>query len=96
MSVIVKGILDPDDARCARDYGVAGIVVSNHGGRTLDTLPATIGALPAIAHAVDGRVPLLLDGGVRRGSDVFKAIAYGASAVMIGAPMPMRSLLPAH
>ena len=67
--------------------GVNGIVVSNHGGRTLDTLPASIEALKAVAAKVDGRVPLLLDGGIRRGTDVLKAIALGASAVMIGQPI---------
>ena len=68
------------------DEGVAGLVVSNHGGRVLDTVPASIEALPAIAQAVGGRVPLLLDGGVRRGTDIVKAIALGASAVLVGRP----------
>lgn len=86
LPVVVKGILSPNDALIAIDNGVAGIVVSNHGGRVLDTLPAALDALPTIAAAVNGRVPLLLDGGVRRGSDIFKAIALGASAVMIGRP----------
>ncbi len=86
LPVIVKGILHPDDARRALDNGAAGIAVSNHGGRVLDSLPASLEALPAIADAVRGRVPLLLDGGVRRGSDVFKAIALGADAVMVGRP----------
>ena len=74
--------------RCAaRDqHGARGIIVSNHGGRVLDTLPASIDALPSMAAAVAGRVPLLLDGGIRRGSDIFKAIALGASAVLIGRP----------
>ena len=66
--------------------GIDGIVVSNHGGRTLDTLPATIDLLPPIADAVGGRVPLLLDGGVRRGTDVLKAQALGAAAVLVGRP----------
>ena len=70
----------------AVEAGAAGIVVSNHGGRVLDTVPATLDALPAIAAAVQGRIPLLLDGGVRRGTDVFKALALGASAVLIGRP----------
>lgn len=86
LPVIVKGILHPDDARRALDNGAAGIAVSNHGGRVLDTLPASIDALPAVAEAVRGRAPVLLDGGVRRGSDVFKAIALGADAVMVGRP----------
>jgi 4-hydroxymandelate oxidase len=86
LPVLVKGILDPADALLAIQQGARGIIVSNHGGRVLDTLPASIDALPAIAAAVDGRVPLLLDGGIRRGSDVFKAVALGASAVLIGRP----------
>lgn len=86
LPVLLKGILTAEDALRAVDAGVAGIVVSNHGGRVLDTVPATVEALPAIAAAVGGRIPLLLDGGVRRGTDVFKAIALGASAVLIGRP----------
>ncbi|MDX9740449.1 MAG: alpha-hydroxy acid oxidase [Gammaproteobacteria bacterium] len=86
LPVILKGVLAPEDAEHAIAAGVAGIAVSNHGGRTLDTLPATIDALPAIAEAVAGRVPVLLDGGVRRGTDVFKALALGATAVMVGRP----------
>jgi 4-hydroxymandelate oxidase len=84
LPVLVKGIMTAEDAARALDVGIAGIVVSNHGGRTLDTQPSTISVLPEIADAVGGRVPLLLDGGVRRGSDVFKALALGASAVLIG------------
>lgn len=86
LPVVVKGILDPADALLAIQHGARGIIVSNHGGRVLDALPASIDALPAIAAAVAGRVPLLLDGGIRRGSDVFKARALGASAVLIGRP----------
>jgi 4-hydroxymandelate oxidase len=86
LPVFVKGILDPEDAWIAAEQGVAGIVVSNHGGRTLDTLPAAIEALPRIAARLEKRVPLILDGGIRRGTDVFKAIALGASAVMVGRP----------
>lgn len=86
LPIVVKGILDPDDALLAIEHGARGIVVSNHGGRVLDTLPASIDALPAVAAAVAGRVPLLLDGGIRRGTDVFKAIALGAQAVLIGRP----------
>lgn len=86
LPVLVKGVMNPRDASRAVERGVAGILVSNHGGRTLDGLPATLDVLPAIARAVQGRVPLLLDGGIRRGSDVFKALALGASAVMIGRP----------
>ena len=86
LPLLLKGITHPHDARRALDAGAAGIVVSNHGGRVLDTQVATIDALPAIADAVQGRVPLLLDGGIRRGSDAFKAIALGASAVLVGRP----------
>jgi 4-hydroxymandelate oxidase len=84
--VILKGILTPEDARMAIDHGAAGIIVSNHGGRNLDTVPATIEALPGVAEAVDGRFTVLLDGGIRRGTDVLKAIALGAKAVLIGRP----------
>lgn len=87
LPVVVKGILSADDAVRAMEAGVAGLIVSNHGGRTLDTLPATIDVLPGIAHAVAGRVPLLLDGGLRRGTDVLKALALGASAVLVGRPV---------
>lgn len=86
LPVVVKGILDPEDALLAIRHGASGIIVSNHGGRVLDSLPASIDALPAITAAVNGRIPLLLDGGIRRGSDIFKAIALGASAVLIGRP----------
>jgi 4-hydroxymandelate oxidase len=86
LPVWVKGVMNPVDAVRAVEQGVAGIVVSNHGGRTLDGLPATLDVLPAIADAVAGRAPLILDGGIRRGSDVFKALALGARAVMVGRP----------
>ncbi len=84
---LVKGILAPEDATRAIDHGIDGVVVSNHGGRQLDCAPATIDALPAIAEAVDGRIAVLLDSGIRRGSDVVKAVALGAQAVLIGRPM---------
>jgi isopentenyl diphosphate isomerase/L-lactate dehydrogenase-like FMN-dependent dehydrogenase len=84
--LILKGILHPADATTAIDRGVDGIVVSNHGGRQLDGTPATIDALPPIVEAVAGRVPVLIDGGFRRGVDVVKALALGASACMIGRP----------
>ncbi len=87
LPVVLKGILHPVDVEPALAAGVAGIVVSNHGGRTLDTVPPAIEALPAVAAQVAGRVPVLMDGGIRRGSDVFKAIARGAAAVMIGRPV---------
>lgn len=84
--VILKGILHPDDAELAIRAGASGIIVSNHGGRNLDTAPASIDALPAVADRVRGRIPVLMDGGIRRGTDVVKAIALGASAVLIGRP----------
>jgi len=84
--VLLKGILVADDAKLAVEHGADGIVVSNHGGRNLDTVPATIDALPGVIDAVQGRVPVLMDGGVRRGTDVIKALALGASAVLIGRP----------
>jgi 4-hydroxymandelate oxidase len=87
LPIVVKGILSADDAVLALEAGVSGIIVSNHGGRTLDTLPATIDVLPQIAGAVAGRVPLLLDGGIRRGTDVLKALALGASAILVGRPV---------
>jgi 4-hydroxymandelate oxidase len=83
---LLKGILSADDAARALDAGADGIIVSNHGGRNLDTVPATIDALPEVAARVAGRVPVLVDGGIRRGTDVLKAIAHGASAVLIGRP----------
>ena len=82
----VKGILDPDDAVHAIEVGADGVVVSNHGGRQLDGVPASIDALPAIAAAVGGRGQVLLDGGIRRGTDVIKAMCLGADAVCIGRP----------
>lgn len=84
--LVLKGILHPDDARKASDYGVDGIIVSNHGGRQLDGVPSAIAALPAIADAVGDRCDLVLDGGVRRGTDVVKAMALGAKGCMIGRP----------
>lgn len=86
LPVLVKGIMHPDDATLALQHQVAGLVVSNHGGRTLDTAPATIEVLPAIADRVAGQVPILLDGGIRRGTDILKAVALGAKAVLIGRP----------
>lgn len=84
--VLLKGILNPDDAAIAVKAGVSGIVVSNHGGRNLDTVPATIDALPLVVEKVAGRIPVIVDGGVRRGTDVLKALALGATAVAIGRP----------
>jgi len=87
MPIIVKGLVRSDDARLALDHGVAGIVVSNHGGRQLDTAIAPIRALPEVVSAVGGRLPVLVDGGVRRGTDVIKCLALGADAVMLGRPV---------
>jgi len=82
--IVIKGILTADDARRAADEGAAAIIVSNHGGRQLDCAPATIRALPEVVKAVSGRVEVLMDGGIRRGSDIVKAICMGARAVLIG------------
>jgi 4-hydroxymandelate oxidase len=84
--VMLKGVLNPDDAAIAVKAGVAGIIVSNHGARNLDTVPATIDALPLVVEKVEGRVPVIVDGGIRRGTDVIKALARGATAVQIGRP----------
>ncbi|HTM47255.1 MAG TPA: alpha-hydroxy acid oxidase [Bryobacteraceae bacterium] len=84
--VLVKGILTPADALLAVENGAAGIVVSNHGARYLDGAPSTIEALPGIVDAVRGRLPVLIDGGFRRGTDVLKALAIGAKAVLVGRP----------
>jgi L-lactate dehydrogenase (cytochrome) len=83
---MIKGITRPDDARRAADIGATAISVSNHGGNNLDSTPASIRCLPAVADAVGGQLEVLLDGGIRRGSDVVKALALGARAVMIGRP----------
>src|SRR6202035_5701153 len=82
--VIVKGILTAEDARLACEHGAAALVVSNHGGRQLDGVPATIDVLAEVVEAVDGRIEVLLDGGIRRGTDVVKALALGARAVLAG------------
>jgi isopentenyl diphosphate isomerase/L-lactate dehydrogenase-like FMN-dependent dehydrogenase len=84
LPVVAKGVLTAEDARLACEHGAAGLVVSNHGGRQLDGVPATIDALPEVADAVAGRIEVLLDGGIRRGADVFKALALGARAVLAG------------
>ncbi|WP_246186876.1 alpha-hydroxy-acid oxidizing protein [Microlunatus speluncae] len=86
LPILLKGILHPDDARRAVEAGMDGIVVSNHGGRQVDGAVATLDALPAIMAAVDDRIPVLLDSGVRTGADVIKAVALGAAAVLIGRP----------
>jgi 4-hydroxymandelate oxidase len=87
LPVVVKGIVRGDDACRAVDHGAAGVVVSNHGGRQLDTAVASIRALPEVADSLQGRAEVYLDGGVRRGTDVLKAIALGARAVFIGRPV---------
>jgi 4-hydroxymandelate oxidase len=89
LPLLIKGVLHPEDARQAARLGVAGLIVSNHGGRTLDTAVATALALPRIADALQGDLPLLVDGGIRRGTDVLKALALGASAVLVGRPLLM-------
>jgi 4-hydroxymandelate oxidase len=86
LPVIVKGVLRADEALRAVDHGAAAVIVSNHGGRALDTTPATADALPAVVSAVADRVPVLVDGGIRRGLDVAKALVLGASAVLVGRP----------
>lgn len=87
LPVLVKGILRADDAEQAVQYGASGIIVSNHGGRQLDTAPATISVLKKVVQAVDGRVEVYVDGGIRRGTDVLKALALGARAVFVGRPV---------
>lgn len=86
LPILLKGILSPEDARLAVEHGASGIIVSNHGARNLDTAPATIEALPSVAEAVEGKISVLMDGGIRRGTDVIKALALGARAVLIGRP----------
>ena len=83
---VIKGVMTPEDARAAADIGASAVIVSNHGGRQLDGVPATVEALPAIAEAIGDRLEVLLDSGVRRGTHVLKALALGAKAVMIGRP----------
>jgi lactate 2-monooxygenase len=86
LPILLKGVLHPDDATRALDHGVNGIVVSNHGGRQVDGAIASFEALPRIVEAVGGRVPVLVDSGVRGGADAFKALALGANAVLVGRP----------
>lgn len=86
LPILLKGILHPADARQAARLGVAGVIVSNHGGRVLDTSPASAAMLPRIGEAVQGDLEILVDGGIRRGTDVLKAMALGARAVLIGRP----------
>jgi L-lactate dehydrogenase (cytochrome)/(S)-mandelate dehydrogenase len=84
--LLLKGILHPEEARRAVANGLDGIIVSNHGGRQLDGTPASIDALPGVVAAVEGKIPVLIDGGIRRGSDIAKAIAHGATACLVGRP----------
>jgi lactate 2-monooxygenase len=86
LPILLKGILHADDARRAVDEGIDGIVVSNHGGRQVDGAIATLDALPAVIEAVDGRIPVLMDSGIRSGADMFKSLALGARAVLLGRP----------
>ena len=86
LPLLLKGILHPDDARRALDYGIDGVIVSNHGGRQVDGAIGALDALPEVADAVGGQVPILFDSGIRRGADVFKALALGATAVGLGRP----------
>ncbi|KAL8242733.1 hypothetical protein R6Q59_013035 [Mikania micrantha] len=87
LPILIKGVLTREDAIKAMEVGVEGIIVSNHGGRQLDYVPATIAVLEEVVAAVEGRIPVLFDGGIRRGTDVFKALALGARAVMVGRPI---------
>jgi len=87
LPILLKGIVRADDATLAVEHGADGVIVSNHGGRQLDTAPATIEALPRVVDAVAGKIPVLVDGGVRRGTDVVKALALGAQAALIGRPV---------
>ncbi|KAH0688436.1 hypothetical protein KY290_007843 [Solanum tuberosum] len=87
LPILIKGVLTGEDATKAIEAGVAGIIVSNHGARQLDYTPATISVLEEVVHAVQGKVPVLFDGGIRRGTDIFKALALGAKAVLIGRPV---------
>lgn len=87
LPVVLKGIVRPDDALRAIEAGASGIIVSNHGARQLDFAPATIDVLPRVVEAVNGKIPVLVDGGIRWGTDVLKALALGATAVMVGRPI---------
>jgi isopentenyl diphosphate isomerase/L-lactate dehydrogenase-like FMN-dependent dehydrogenase len=86
MKILVKGIENPEDADLCVQNGADGIIVSNHGGRATESGRATIDSLPEVVQVIRGRVPVLVDGGFRRGTDVFKALALGASAICIGRP----------
>ena len=85
-NIVIKGVLDVDDAKAAADIGASAVIVSNHGGRQLDGAPSAISVLPRVADAVGGKLEVLMDGGIRSGQDVAKALALGAKAVMLGRP----------
>lgn len=87
LPVLIKGIMTVEDSLMALEYKADGIVVSNHGGRQLDGVPATIEVLPMIARALNGRIPVFIDGGIRSGSDAFKCLALGATMVFVGRPI---------
>lgn len=87
MKIILKGIMTAEDAQLAVEHGADAVAVSNHGGRQLDCAPSTIETLPEVSEAIGGRIPVIFDGGVRRGSDIFKALALGANFVLIGRPV---------
>jgi isopentenyl diphosphate isomerase/L-lactate dehydrogenase-like FMN-dependent dehydrogenase len=87
LPILLKGIMTAEDARLSLEHGVTGIIVSNHGGRQLDTALASVEALPEIVEAVDGRCEIYIDGGIRRGTDILKALALGARAVLVGRPV---------
>jgi 4-hydroxymandelate oxidase len=87
LPVLIKGVVRGDDAALAMEHGAAGVVVSNHGGRQLDTSPAPINVLPEVVEGVARRGAVLVDGGIRRGTDIVKAIALGADGVLIGRPV---------
>ena len=86
MKLVLKGIVTAEDASLALEHGVDGIIVSNHGGRAEDSGRSTIESLPEVVDAVDGRMPVIVDSGFRRGTDIFKALAVGADAIAIGRP----------
>jgi len=87
LKIVLKGIAHPEDARLAEAHGVDALIVSNHGGRQLDSMPAAIELLPPIVSVIAGHMPVLLDGGIRRGTDILKALALGATAIAVGRPV---------
>lgn len=87
LPILIKGIMTPEDSLIALEFGISGIVVSNHGGRQLDCAPATVDVLGSIVRAVSGRCPVFVDGGIRSGTDVFKCLALGAKMVFVGRPI---------